>query len=185
MDLEWEKLGFAYHPTDYRFVANYRGGAWDEGTLSSDPNVVLSECACVLQYAQSCFEGLKAYSTADGRVVSFRADLNAARMEDSCRRMEMPVFPKEKFLEAVRKTVHANRKWVPPYGSGASLYLRPYMFGTSPIIGVHSSEEFQFRIFATPVGPYFKGGIRPLVIRVCDLDRAAPRGTGHIMASLT
>ena len=139
MDLEWEKLGFSYQPTDYRFVSWYKNGAWDEGALVDDPNVVLNESACVLQYAQSCFEGLKAYSTADGRVVSFRADLNAARMEDSCRRMEMPVFPKEKFLEAVRKTVHANRKWVPPYGSGASLYLRPYMFGTSPIIGVHSS----------------------------------------------
>ena len=184
MDMEWEKLGFAYYPTDYRYVSNYKNGAWDEGALSDNPNVTLSEAACVLQYAQCCFEGLKAYSTADGRVVSFRADMNALRMEDSCRRMEMPVFPKERFLDAVRKTVHANRKWVPPYGSGASLYLRPYLFGTSPIIGVHASEEYQFRLFASPVGPYFKGGIRPLVIRVCDLDRAAPRGTGHIKASL-
>lgn len=184
MDMEWEKLGFAYYPTDYRYVSNYKNGAWDEGVLSDNPNVTLSEAACVLQYAQCCFEGLKAYSTADGRVVSFRADMNALRMEDSCRRMEMPVFPKERFLDAVRKTVHANRKWVPPYGSGASLYLRPYLFGTSPIIGVHASEEYQFRLFASPVGPYFKGGIRPLVIRVCDLDRAAPRGTGHIKASL-
>lgn len=174
MDMEWEKLGFAYYPTDYRYVSNYKNGAWDEGALSDNPNVTLSEAACVLQYAQCCFEGLKAYSTADGRVVSFRADMNALRMEDSCRRMEMPVFPKERFLDAVRKTVHANRKWVPPYGSGASLYLRPYLFGTSPIIGVHASEEYQFRLFASPVGPYFKGGIRPLVIRVCDLDRAAP-----------
>ena len=117
-------------------------------------------------------------------MVSFRPDMNAQRMGDSCRRMEMPVFPEERFVDAVRQTVHANRKWVPPYGSGASLYLRPYLFGSSPVIGVHSAEEFQFRIFATPVGPYFKGGIRPLVIRVCDLDRAAPRGTGHIKASL-
>lgn len=184
MDLEWERLGFAYSPTDYRYVAEFKDGKWGEGILSTDPNVTISESACVLQYAQSCFEGLKAYATEDGRVVSFRADLNAARMEDSCRRMNMPVFPKEAFLDAVRQTVHANRKWVPPYGSGASLYLRPYMFGTTPIIGVHSAEEFQFRIFASPVGPYFKGGIRPLVIRVCDLDRAAPRGTGHIKASL-
>lgn len=184
MDLEWEKLGFEYRPTDYRYVSLYRDGAWDQGTLTADPNVVLNESACVLQYAQCCFEGLKAYSTADGRVVSFRADMNAARMADSCLRMEMPVFPKEQFLDAVRQTVHANRKWVPPFGSGASLYLRPYMFGSSPIIGVHSAKEFQFRLFATPVGPYFKGGIRPLVLRVCDLDRAAPRGTGHIKASL-
>ncbi|MDY4221107.1 MAG: branched-chain amino acid aminotransferase [Candidatus Faecousia sp.] len=184
MNLDWENLGFAYRPTDYRYVSLYKNGAWDEGTLSSDPNVVLNESACVLQYAQCCFEGLKAYSTEDGRVVSFRPDMNAQRMGDSCRRMEMPVFPEERFVDAVRQTVHANRKWVPPYGSGASLYLRPYLFGSSPVIGVHSAEEFQFRIFATPVGPYFKGGIRPLVIRVCDLDRAAPRGTGHIKASL-
>lgn len=184
MNLDWENLGFAYRPTDYRYVSLYKNGAWDEGTLSSDPNVVLNESACVLQYAQCCFEGLKAYSTEDGRVVSFRPDMNAQRMGDSCRRMEMPVFPEERFVDAVRQTVHANRKWVPPYGSGASLYLRPYIFGSSPVIGVHSAEEFQFRIFATPVGPYFKGGIRPLVIRVCDLDRAAPRGTGHIKASL-
>lgn len=184
MNLDWENLGFAYRPTDYRYVSLYKNGAWDEGTLSSDPNVVLNESACVLQYAQCCFEGLKAYSTEDGRVVSFRPDMNAQRMGDSCCRMEMPVFPEERFVDAVRQTVHANRKWVPPYGSGASLYLRPYLFGSSPVIGVHSAEEFQFRIFATPVGPYFKGGIRPLVIRVCDLDRAAPRGTGHIKASL-
>lgn len=184
MDLEWEKLGFSYMPTDYRYVSNYRGGAWDEGCLSDDPNVVLNESAGVLQYAQCCFEGMKAYSTEDGRVVCFRPDMNGKRMEDSCRRMVMPVFPAERFVDAVRQTVHANLRWVPPYGSGASLYLRPYLFGSSPVIGVHAAEEYQFRIFATPVGPYFKGGIRPLVLRVCDYDRAAPKGTGHIKASL-
>lgn len=184
MDMDWGALEFAYHPTEYRFVAEYHNGAWDKGGLSKEANVVLSESACVLQYAQSCFEGMKAYTTADGRVVCFRPDLNARRMADSCRRMEMPVFPEADFLDAVQQVVRANREYVPPFGSGASLYLRPYMFGTSPIIGVHSADDFQFRIFATPVGPYFKGGIRPLVIRVCDLDRAAPRGTGHIKASL-
>lgn len=184
MDIAWEKLGFAYQPTDYRYVSEYHDGAWDAGYLSDQPNVVMNESACVLQYAQSCFEGLKAYATNDGRIVSFRPDLNAQRMADSCRRMEMPVFPEERFLDAVRQTVRANRKWVPPFGSGASLYLRPYMFGTTPIVGVHSASDFQFRIFATPVGPYFKGGIRPLRLRVCDLDRASPRGTGHIKASL-
>ena len=142
MDMEWEKLGFAYHPTDYRYVANYKDGVWDAGTLSDNPNVTLSEAACVLQYAQCCFEGLKAYSTEDGRVVSFRADLNAQRMEDSCRRMEMPVFPKERFLDAVRQTVHANRKWVPPFGTGASLYIRPVMIGSGPQIGVAPAHEF-------------------------------------------
>ena len=184
MDMDWGSLGFSYTPTDYRYVSEYHNGAWDAGVLSDRPDVTMSESACVLQYAQSCFEGLKAYATADGRIVCFRADLNARRMADSCRRMEMPVFPEERFLDAVRQTVRANRKWVPPFGSGASLYLRPYMFGTTPILGVHPAEDFEFRLFATPVGPYFKGGIRPLVIRVCDLDRAAPRGTGHIKASL-
>lgn len=184
VDIAWEELKFSYCPTDWRYVSEYHDGKWDEGTLSDQPNVVLSESACVLQYAQSCFEGLKAYATNDGRIVSFRSDLNAKRMADSCRRMEMPVFPEERFIDAIRKTVHANRQWVPPFGSGASLYLRPFMFGTTPIIGVHSADDFQFRVFASPVGPYFKGGIRPLRLRVCDLDRAAPRGTGHIKASL-
>lgn len=182
--MEWEKLGFAYTQTDYRFVAEYHDGCWDAGRLTTDPTVTLNESACVLQYAQSCFEGLKAYHRKDGSIVCFRPDLNASRMAASCRRMEMPVFPEEKFMEAVRQVVLANEGCVPPYGSGASLYLRPYMFGTTPIIGVHPADDFQFRIFACPVGPYFKGGVRPLKLRVCDFDRAAPKGTGHIKASL-
>lgn len=183
-NIDWSSLGFGYIKTDYRFVSNYKDGAWDDGVLTEDANVVISECAGVLQYAQTCFEGLKAYRTKDGRIVCFRPDLNAARMADSCRRMKMPVFPEEKFVEAVIQTVKANADWVPPYGSGASLYLRPYMFGTNAVIGVKPATEFQFRIFATPVGPYFKGGIRPLTIRISDYDRAAPRGTGHIKAGL-
>ncbi len=183
-DIDWGNLGFGYLKTDKRFVATYKDGAWDDGVLSEDETVTLHESACVLQYAQTCFEGLKAYRTKDDRIVCFRPDLNAARMADSCRRMKMPVFPEEKFVEAVIQTVKANADWVPPYGSGASLYLRPYMFGTNAVIGVKPATEFQFRIFATPVGPYFKGGIRPLTIRICDYDRAAPRGTGHIKAGL-
>lgn len=184
MQMDWESLTFSYTPTDYRYVAEYHDGAWDAGGLSTDPMVHLNESACVLQYAQCCFEGLKAYRTKDGKVVCFRPDLNASRMADSCHRMEMPVFPEERFLEAVDQTVRANIQYVPPYGSGASLYLRPYLFGTTPIIGVHSADDFQFRMYACPVGPYFKGGVRPLKLRLCDLDRAAPRGTGHIKASL-
>ncbi len=184
MDLDWGTLGFAYTKTDYRYVSNYRGGQWDEGTLTKDENIVLNESACVLHYCQTCFEGLKAYAAADGRVVCFRPDLNAQRMADSCRRMVMPVFPEERFLNAVRQTVNANRDWLPPYGSGASLYLRPIMFGTTAVIGVKPAREFQFRLFASPVGPYFQGGIRPLKLRICDCDRAAPRGTGHIKAGL-
>ena len=183
-NIDWSNLGFGYMKTDWRYVANYKDGKWDEGTLSSDDTITMSECAGVLQYAQTCFEGLKAYTTEDGRIVCFRPDLNAERMMDSCERMEMPVFPKERFIDAVVKTVEANRDWVPPYGSGASLYLRPYMFGINPVIGVKPATEYQFRIFATPVGPYFKGGVRPLTVRISDFDRAAPRGTGHIKAGL-
>lgn len=183
-NIDWANLGFGYHETDKRFVANYKNGNWDEGTLTSDDKVVISECAGVLQYAQTCFEGMKAYTTEDGHIVIFRPDLNGARMEDSCRRLEMPVFPKERFVDAVVQTVKANAAYVPPFGSGATLYIRPYMFGSSAVIGVKPAEEYQFRVFTTPVGPYFKGGAKPITIRVSDYDRAAPHGTGHIKAGL-
>ena len=183
-NIDWSNLGFGYVKTDKRYVANFKDGKWDDGCLTDDANITMSECACVLQYAQTVFEGMKAYTTADGKIVCFRPDLNAERMMDSCRRMKMPVFPKERFLDAVVQTVRANAQWVPPYGSGASLYLRPFMFGSDAIIGVKPANEFQFRVFATPVGPYFKGGIKPLKLRIADFDRAAPRGTGHIKAGL-
>lgn len=183
-NIDWANLGFGYIKTDYRYVSRFKDGAWDEGTLTGDNTVTLEESACVLQYAQTCFEGLKAYTTEDGKIVCFRPDLNAARMADSCRRMKMPVFPEEKFVEAVREVVKANAAFVPPYGSGASLYLRPFMFGANNVIGVKPADEFEFRIFATPVGPYFKGGVKPLTVRISDFDRAAPRGTGHIKAGL-
>lgn len=183
-DIIWSELGFGYVKTDYRFVANFKDGKWDEGQLITDENVVINECAGVLQYAQTCFEGLKAYTTEDGKIVCFRPDLNAQRMADSCERLKMPVFPVDKFVEAVEKVVKANADFVPPYGSGATLYLRPYMFGSNAVIGVKPATEYQFRIFATPVGPYFKGGIKPITVRISDLDRAAPHGTGHIKAGL-
>ena len=183
-DIDWSNLGFGYVPTDKRFVANFTNGAWDEGALIDDPMVTMSECAGVLQYAQTCFEGLKAYRTEDGKVVCFRPDLNAARMADSCRRLEMPVFPEDKFVQACIDVVKNNLDFVPPYGSGATLYLRPYMFGINPVIGVKPANDYQFRIFCTPVGPYFKGGAKPIVIRVSDFDHAAPHGTGHIKAGL-
>ena len=183
-NIDWANLGFNYVQTDYRYVSNYKDGAWDAGCLTDQATVTMSECACVLQYAQACFEGMKAYTAEDGRIVCFRPDLNASRMADSCRRLKMPVFPEDRFVQAVIETVRANAAWVPPYGSGASLYLRPFMFGSDAIIGVKPANEFQFRIFATPVGPYFKGGIKPLTLRICDYDRAAPRGTGHVKAGL-
>jgi len=182
--IDWGNLGFAYQKTDKRFVANFKNGAWEEGYLTEDNTVTLHESAGVFQYAQTCFEGLKAYRTADNRIVCFRPDLNAQRMADSCRRLRMPVFPEDKFIEAVKAVVKANADWVPPYGSGASLYIRPYMMGTDAVIGVKPATEYQFRMFVTPVGPYFKGGVKPLTLRISDYDRAAPHGTGHIKAGL-
>lgn len=183
-NLDWANIGFGYMETEKRFVSDYKDGKWDEGVMTEDSTVVISECAGVLQYAQTIFEGMKAYTTEDGRIVTFRPDLNAARMEASAKRLEMPVYPKERFIEAVIRTVAANKAYVPPFGSGATLYLRPYMFGTNPVIGVKPADEYQFRVFCTPVGPYFKGGIKPLTICISDFDRAAPHGTGHIKAGL-
>ena len=183
-DIDWSNIGFGYMPTDYRYVSMYQNGSWDEGVLTSDPNITLNECACVLQYAQTCFEGLKAYTTEDGHIVTFRPDLNGERMENSAKGLEMPPFPKERFVDAITKVVEANAAFVPPYGSGATLYIRPYMFGYDSIIGVKPANIYQFRVFCTPVGPYFKGGAKPIIIRVSDFDRAAPHGTGHIKAGL-
>lgn len=184
-NLDWGSLPFGYMPTDYRFVANYIDGqGWDEGQLITDPNITLNECAGIFQYCQACFEGLKAYTTEDGSIVCFRPDMNAERMKDSCERLRMPVFPVDKYVKACEEVVKANAAWVPPFGSGASLYLRPFMIATSEVLGVKAAKNYQFRILATPVGPYFKGGAKPICIRVSDLDRAAPRGTGHIKAGL-
>lgn len=183
-NIDWANLGFGYVKTDYRYVSNFKNGAWDGGVLTADDTVTINECAGVLQYAQTVFEGMKAYTTEDGRIVTFRPDLNAERMENSAKRLEMPVFPKDRFIQAVVDTVKANAAYVPPFGSGATLYIRPFMFGTNPVIGVKPADEYQFRVFTTPVGPYFKGGVKPLTIRVTDFDRAAPHGTGHIKAGL-
>lgn len=183
-NIDWANLGFSYIETDKRYVANFKNGEWEEGALIDDPNITMSECAGVLQYAQTIFEGLKAYTTKDGKIVTFRPDLNAQRLEDSAKRLEMPVFPQERFVKAVEETIRANAAYVPPYGSGATLYVRPYMFGMNPVIGVKPADEYQFRVFTTPVGPYFKGGAKPLTLCVSDFDRAAPRGTGGIKAGL-
>ncbi|MBS6729624.1 MAG: branched-chain amino acid aminotransferase [Lachnospiraceae bacterium oral taxon 082] len=183
-DLDWGDIGFNYRITDYRYISNYKDGKWDDGELSTDSNVTINESAGILQYCQEVFEGLKAYRTKEGHIVTFRPDLNAKRMYDSAKRLEMPPFPEERFIEAVDKVVLANEAWVPPFGSGATLYIRPYMFASSPVIGVKPAAEYQFRMFTTPVGPYFKGGAKPITITVSDFDRAAPRGTGHIKAGL-
>ena len=184
MDIDWGNLSFGYIKTDKRYVSYFKEGAWDEGALISDDMIVMSECACVLQYAQTVFEGLKAYTAKNGDIVTFRPDLNAARMAESAKRLEMPVFPEDRFVEAVLETVRANAAYVPPYGSGASLYVRPFMYGRNAVIGVKPADEYEFRIFTTPVGPYFKGGVKPLTLKVSDFDRAAPHGTGDIKAGL-
>jgi len=183
-DIDWSNIGFGYIQTDYRYLSTFKEGKWDDGALITDPNVTLNECACVFQYAQTVFEGMKAYTTENGKTVIFRPDMNAKRMADSAARLEMPVFPEDKFVEAVKEVVKANIDYVPPFGSGASLYIRPYMFGSNAVIGVKPADEYQFRILTTPVGPYFKGGAKPIVIKISDYDRAAPNGTGHIKAGL-
>ena len=183
-DIDWSSLGFGYMPTDYRYNAEWKDGKWDKGGLTKDSTVTISESAGVLQYAQTCFEGLKAYSWQDGSIVCFRPDLNAKRLQDSARRLLMPEVPEEMFLDALDQTVKANKDFVPPYGTGATLYVRPFLFGSGPVLGVSPAPSFPFRLFVSPVGPYFKGGIKPLKICVSDYDRAAPKGTGHIKAGL-
>ena len=185
-NLDWSNLGFTYMKTDKRYVANYtrETGQWDEGALVDDANIVMSEDAGVLQYAQTVFEGLKAYETKDGRVVCFRPNLNARRLHDSAVRLEMPPLSEDQFLDSIRQVVAANESWVPPYGSGATLYVRPYMFGISPVIGVKPADDYQYRVFTTPVGPYFKGGDEAITITVARYDRAGPHGTGGIKAGL-
>ncbi len=183
-DIDWSNLGFGYIKTDYRYVSYFKDGKWDEGAIITDDMIKMSECAGVLQYSQNCFEGLKAYETKDGDIVTFRPDLNAERLQQSAARLEMPILPVEQFIDGVKKVVAANADFVPPYGTGATLYLRPFMFGSNPVIGVKPAEEYEFRIFTTPVGPYFNGGAKPIKIKVSDFDRAAPRGTGSIKAGL-
>ena len=183
-DLDWGNLSFAYMHTDYSYVCNYKDGAWEEGGLTPDHTVTLSECAGLLHYCQEVFEGLKAYTTENGDIVCFRPDMNAQRMYDSAARLEMPSFPKDKFVEAVEMVVRANAAWVPPFGSGATLYIRPFMFATGDVIGVKPATEYQFRILVTPVGPYYKGGVKPVTLQVPGFDRAPPHGTGNIKAGL-
>ena len=182
--LDYAHLGFAYHVPEKRYVSNYRNGAWDKGCLSEDSNVVLNESAGILQYCQQVFEGMKAYRWKDGSIVCFRPDLNAERMFQPAAFLEMPSFPVERFLSALDEVVRANADSVPPYGTGASLYIRPYLFASGIVIGVQPAEEYQFRIFTTPVGPYFKGGATPIALMVSDFDRAAPHGTGAVKAGL-
>ena len=183
-DIDWSSLGFGYIKTDYRYTRAWKDGKWDDGGLTDKAEVTISECAGVLQYAQTGFEGLKVYRTKDGHVVAFRPDLNAERLQSTCRRLIMPEISKEDFLKALDELINANLDYVPPFGSGATLYVRPFIYGSGPVIGVKPAPEYEFRMFCTPVGPYFKGGVKPIKLLLSDYDRAAPHGTGNIKAGL-
>ncbi len=178
VDIEWSKLGFSYMKTDLRYVSTWKDGRWDEGQLVEDNKLSISEASTALHYGQQCFEGLKAYRTKDNKIQLFRPDQNAIRMNNSCRRVLMPEVPVEKFVDACLQVVKANEHFVPPYGSGATLYLRPFVIGVGDNLGVKPAPEFIFSVFCVPVGPYFKGGMAPVNFVVSDYDRAAPFGTG-------
>lgn len=178
LNIDWKNLGFSYIKTDYRFISYWKDGKWDDGEMTTDNKVHISEGSPVLHYGQSCFEGMKAYRTKDGSINLFRPEENAKRMINSCQRLLMPEFPVDKFVEAAKAVVKANEKWVPPYNTGSTLYLRPYLMGVGDNIGVSPATEYIFSIFAMPVGPYFKGGLTPTNFIVSDYDRAAPHGTG-------
>ncbi|MBZ4662578.1 MAG: branched-chain amino acid aminotransferase [Caloramator sp.] len=180
VSLDWEKLGFSYIKTDFRYVSYWKDGKWDDGKLVEDNMVTISEGSTALHYGQQCFEGLKAYRTKDGKIQLFRPDQNAKRMNSSCRRLMMPEIPEEKFIDACIQVVKANEHFVPPYGTGASLYLRPYVIGIGDNLGVKPAPEYLFSVFCCPVGPYFKGGMQPVNFTVSDYDRAAPYGTGGV-----
>ena len=178
-DIDWKSLTFGYLRTDYNVRCYYRDGKWGEVEVCSDEYLKLHMAATCLHYGQEAFEGLKAYRCPDGKVRVFRVEENAARLQSTARGIVMPEVPTELFVDMVKKVVRLNQEYIPPYESGATLYLRPLLFGITAGVGVRPATEYCFLIFATPVGPYFKGGFssNPYVI-VRDVDRAAPLGTG-------
>ncbi|MFL2132383.1 branched-chain amino acid aminotransferase [Desemzia sp. FAM 24101] len=178
VSIDWNNLGFNYIKTDLRYLSYWKDGSWDEGTLTEDNQVHISEGSTALHYGQACFEGLKAYRTKDGDINLFRPDQNAERMQRSCRRLLMPEVSTEIFIDAVKQVVKANEHFLPPYGTGGTLYLRPYIIGVGDNIGVKPAAEYIFSVFCMPVGPYFKGGLTPTNFLVSQYDRAAGRGTG-------
>jgi branched-chain amino acid aminotransferase len=178
VNIDWNNLGFKYMKTDLRYIARWKDGKWDEGKLVEDNQICISEASNVFHYGQCCFEGLKAYRTKAGDIQLFRVDQNAKRMQDSCRRIMMPQVPVDKFVDACMQVVKANEAYVPPYGTGATLYLRPFVIGVGDLIGVSPAPEYIFSVFCLPVGAYFKGGLAPVNFTVSEYDRAAPYGTG-------
>ncbi|MDP3387585.1 MAG: branched-chain amino acid aminotransferase [Eubacteriales bacterium] len=178
--ISWNELEFKYMKTDKRFVSRWKNGQWDQGRLKSDNHITLSEASTALHYGQQCFEGLKAYRTRHNRIQLFRPEENAKRMQESCRRLLMPELSVEKFIRACELVVRANEYYVPPYGTNSALYLRPFMIGVGNIMGVKPADEYLFCVYCSPVGPYFKGGLKPVEFVTSDFDRAAPMGTGGV-----
>lgn len=177
-NIDWGNLGFNYMKTDFRYASTWKDGKWDQGELVTDNNLSISVASAALHYGQQCFEGLKAYRTRNGQVQLFRPYENAKRINLSAKRLLMPEIPEEKFVEAILQVVRANEAYVPPYGTGATLYIRPLLIGVGDRIGVGPAPEYLFTVFCIPVGPYFKGGMTPVNFTVSDYDRAAPFGTG-------
>ena len=184
MEMDWANLGFQFRPTKSNIRFHYADGKWSEGKLYNTYDITLSVAANVLHYGQAAFEGLKAFRCKDGKVRIFRPEENAKRLNSSARHLIMPEFPVDRFVEAVKTVVRDNEEYVPPYGSGGSLYLRPVLFGVTPQIGVSPSKEYELIIMTVPVGAYYKNGIKPVESMIArDFDRAAPHGTGHIKAA--
>lgn len=182
-DLDWGSLGFDYIKTDYRFAASWTDGKWSDGELVSDEYMTIHEGSPSLHYAQQCFEGMKAQTARDGSVLLFRPELNAERMYLTAERLMMPPVPMALFMKGVEETVRANYAWIPPYGSGASLYIRPLLIGVGENMGLRPATAYNFRVIVSPVGPYYKGGgVQLISLAVTDFDRAAPLGTGKFKA---
>lgn len=178
VNIDWDNLGFNYIKTDFRYISTWKNGSWDEGHLTEDNMLSISEASCALHYGQQCFEGLKAYRTKNGDIQLFRPNRNASRLNDSLNKLLMPEISEEKFIDACMKVVKANEHYVPPYGTGGTLYLRPFVIGVGDNIGVKPAPEYIFCVFCLPVGAYFKGGMTPCNFMIADYDRAAPHGTG-------
>ena len=178
VNIDWNNLGFEYIKTDFRYISTWKNGSWDEGHLTEDNMLTISEASCALHYGQQCFEGLKAYRTKNGDIQLFRPNRNAARLNNSLNKLLMPEIPEEKFIDACMQVVKANEHYVPPYGTGGTLYLRPFVIGVGDNIGVKPAPEYIFSVFCVPVGAYFKGGMTPCNFMIADYDRAAPHGTG-------
>lgn len=180
VNIDWAQLGFSYIKTDFRYISVWENGNWDQGKLTEDNTLTISEGSTALHYGQECFEGLKAYRTKEDKILLFRPDQNAKRMNASCRILLIPQISEEKFIDACMRVVKANEAWVPPFGTGATLYIRPYVIGVGDNIGVKPADKYIFGVFCLPVGPYFKGGLTPVNFTISDFDRAAPNGTGGV-----